>query len=138
MSKRFFLNKNLMLIFFGLLFLVACNQQVETVLFDEKNSDIEVIPTGEVKEFIITAFQFGYNPSILEVDKGDLVRIIASSRDVSHGLAIPLFGVNLYLGSDGSEQTVEFLADKEGTFTFYCSVSCGSGHGRMSGQLIVR
>ena len=33
--------------------------------------------------------------------------------------------------------TTEFIADKAGTFTFYCSIPCGRGHGSMHGKLIV-
>ena len=32
---------------------------------------------------------------------------------------------------------IEFIADKKGTFTFSCSVPCGSGHLNMKGTLIV-
>ena len=93
--------------------------------------------TGEIKEFTVEAFQFGFDPSVIEVNQGDKVRIIASSRDVPHGLAIPEFGVNLYL--DGvTSQTAEFIADKKGKFSFYCSVPCGAGHRGMKGDLIVK
>jgi cytochrome c oxidase subunit 2 len=33
--------------------------------------------------------------------------------------------------------TVEFVADKAGTFTFSCSVYCGKGHRGMKGELVV-
>ena len=32
---------------------------------------------------------------------------------------------------------VEFVADKAGTFSFRCSVPCGSGHQLMQGTLVV-
>lgn len=93
--------------------------------------------SGETKEFTIEAFRFSFNPSTIEVNQGDKVKITAYSKDVPHGLSIPGYGVNLYL--DGlKEQTAEFIADKKGTFRFYCSVPCGSGHSTMGGQLIVR
>lgn len=103
---------------------------------DDNASGQVAVTSGNVKEFKVEAFQFEFSPSTIEVNQGDVVRIIASSRDVPHGLAIPEFGVNMYL--DGlKEQTVEFVADKKGTFPFSCSVSCGIGHGSMRGQLIV-
>ena len=89
-----------------------------------------------VKEFRLEAFQFGYEPSVIEVNKGDTVRIIATSRDVAHGLALFDFGVNIVI-KKGEETTVEFVADKSGEFSFYCSVPCGSGHSTMKGKLVV-
>lgn len=92
--------------------------------------------TGEVKEFEVTARQFEFIPETIEVNKGDTVRLNIQSTDVTHGIAIPEFGVNREL-QPGKKITVEFEADKSGTFNFYCSVYCGSGHGSMNGQLIV-
>jgi len=89
-----------------------------------------------VKEFRLETFQFGYDPGVIEVNKGDTVRIIATSRDVTHGLALGDFGVNIVI-KKGEETTAEFVADKTGEFTFYCSVPCGSGHGTMKGKLVV-
>ncbi len=91
----------------------------------------------EVKEFGVEAFQFGFYPEVIEVNQEDKVRITASSRDVPHGFAIDEYDIDLYL--DGLRpKTVEFIADKAGTFTFYCNVPCGSGHRSMKGKLIVK
>lgn len=95
-----------------------------------------IISSGNVKEFNVKAFRFGFEPSTIRVNQGDTVRIIARSIDVPHGLTIDGYNINLYL--DGLRpQTVEFVADKPGTFTMYCSVPCGSGHGSMRGKFIV-
>jgi cytochrome c oxidase subunit 2 len=37
----------------------------------------------------------------------------------------------------GSSKTVTFVADKAGTFKFFCNVPCGEGHREMTGQLVV-
>ena len=92
--------------------------------------------TGQVKEFTIRAFKFSFDPSVIEVNKGDKVKITAFSADVPHGLAIPDFKVNLRL-ADSTPQTAEFVADKAGTFAFFCNVPCGAGHRDMKGTLIV-
>ena len=91
---------------------------------------------GEVKEFNVRAFQFGFDPETIEVNLGDKVRITAYSDDVPHGLAIPQFGVYMSLMGK-TPVTEEFIADQPGTFTFYCSVPCGRGHGSMRGKFIV-
>lgn len=95
------------------------------------------IQTGEVKEFNIKASQWKFEPNTITVNKGDKVRIIAESLDVPHGFAIDEFGVDMYLDGVSGPKTVEFVADKVGTFPFYCSVVCGSGHSSMRGKLIV-
>ena len=35
--------------------------------------------TGEIREFTIEAYKWEFSPSVIEVNKGDLVRITASS-----------------------------------------------------------
>ncbi len=118
----------------GILIISGCSNSPTENSLKEANNE----PFGDkVKEFRVEAFQFGFDPAVIEVNKGDKVRIIAESRDVPHGFAIDEYGINLYL--DGLRpETVEFIADKAGTFTFYCNVPCGSGHRSMKGKLIVK
>ncbi len=93
--------------------------------------------SGAVKEFKMTAKQFSFEPSTIEVNKGDKVRLIVTSVDVPHGIAIPEYGINERLDV-GKPVTIEFTADKQGSFTAFCSVFCGSGHSSMKGKIIVR
>jgi cytochrome c oxidase subunit 2 len=95
------------------------------------------VVSGEIKEFSITAKQWEFNPNVITVNKGDKVKLTITSVDVSHGLAISDFNINERL-EPGQITNVEFVADKSGKFTFFCSVLCGSGHSRMRGQLIVK
>ena len=91
----------------------------------------------EVKEFQITAKQFSFEPETIEVNRGDKVRLIVTSLDVPHGISIVEYGINERLDV-GKPVTIEFTADKEGTFTAFCSVFCGSGHSNMKGKLVVK
>ncbi len=91
---------------------------------------------GGVKEFTMTAKQWEFQPSEITVKKGDTVRLKITSIDVNHGFALPDFNVNARL-EPNKEVVVEFTADKAGTFSFFCSVVCGSGHSGMKGTLIV-
>ena len=88
------------------------------------------------KEFKMTAKKFEFSPSIIEVNKGDKVRLIVTSIDIPHGISISEYGINENLPV-GKPVTIEFVADKQGTFTAFCSVFCGAGHSNMKGQLIV-
>ena len=91
---------------------------------------------GELKEFAITAKQWNFTPSTIEVNEGDTVKLTITSIDVTHGFSLPEFGVDGRL-EPNQTTTVEFIADKVGTFTFACNVLCGAGHSTMNGTLIV-
>ena len=91
---------------------------------------------GPLKEFDIIASNWDFNPGLIQVNLGDRVVLHIESVDVYHGIALPDFGVNKQL-PPGENVKVEFIADKKGTFSFFCSVSCGGGHNSMGGQLIV-
>lgn len=93
-------------------------------------------PQKDAKEFTMTAFQFDFDPSIITVQKGDLVRLKITSTDVDHGIAIPEFNVKANLPAN-EEVMIEFEADQAGEFTMFCSVMCGAGHRDMKGMLIV-
>ena len=94
------------------------------------------VPVASNKTFTITAFQFEFEPSVINVDLGDQVTIDITSTDVVHGFSLPTFGIKERL-EPGETITVEFVADKKGVFPFFCSVQCGEGHGGMKGTLVV-
>ena len=95
-----------------------------------------VAPASGVKEFDITAKRWAYTPSTITVSEGDVVTLNIKSMDVTHGFSLFEFGVNERL-TPGKTTTVEFVADKAGEYTFFCTVPCGSGHSNMNGKLIV-
>ncbi len=84
----------------------------------------------------VKAFRYDYDPDPILVKLGEKVRIVAVTSDVAHGLAISEFNINLMI-EPGETENAEFLADKEGEFTIYCTVYCGAGHTHMHGKLIV-
>lgn len=93
--------------------------------------------TPAVKNFSMTAKSWTFEPASITVNKGDVVKLTIQSADVLHGFALPEFGINEFLSPE-KIINVQFTADKTGTFSFFCSVSCGSGHSNMRGTLIVR
>lgn len=95
-----------------------------------------VILGTATKNFDITAKQWAFVPSTITVDEGDSVTLNVTSTDVTHGLSIPDFGVSETL-TPGKTTTVTFTANKAGTFSFFCSIFCGSGHSGMKGTLVV-
>lgn len=92
--------------------------------------------SGNVKEFTMTAKAFQFTPSTITVNEGDTVILHITSLDEMHGIAIPEFGVSQQL-PPGEEKTVQFVADKKGSFRFFCNVPCGEGHKDMTGMIVV-
>ena len=137
------MRKIILLLVLSIFLLNACTQQkTEEVVgkgtpVQQQNQNPAVSKAGEVKEFKMTAKQFQFEPSVIEVNKGDKVRLIVTSTDVPHGISIPEYGINKRL-DPGKPVTIEFTADKEGTFTAFCSVFCGSGHSGMKGKIVVK
>ena len=86
--------------------------------------------------FRIEARQFAYSPSELTVNPGDIVTIELISTDVVHGLYID--GYDLSMEADpGQTATMNFTADRSGSFRFRCNVTCGAMHPFMIGKLTV-
>ncbi len=113
---------------------------VDTKVEVEKEPVVEKIPEPvepTVKEFNIISKKWVFEPSTITVNKDDRVRLIIDNIDVDHGFALSAFGINEKL-LPGQVHTIEFTADKSGSFSFFCSVFCGSGHSGMRGTLIVQ
>ena len=89
-----------------------------------------------VSEFELTAVKYNFAPDVVKVKKGDLVKLVITARDREHGFKLAAFHIDQKLPK-GEAVTVEFTADRAGIFPFQCSVFCGLGHKRMTGQLIV-
>ncbi len=91
---------------------------------------------AEEKSFELKAKKFSYTPNIIEVNKGDVVKIRLISEDVHHGFYLDGYGVqtSAHPGQDGN---VKFVANKTGRFSFRCSVTCGEFHPYMIGYLVV-
>mgnify|MGYP001124591711 CR=1 FL=1 len=88
------------------------------------------------KTFQIKASQFAYSPAILSVNPGDRVTIELLATDVVHGLSID--GYKLETTSDpGQTARLTFVADRQGSFRFRCTVTCGNLHPFMIGKLQV-
>lgn len=77
------------------------------------------------------AGSFYYKPNQITVKKGSKVKVMLTSRDMMHNFNIDEFKVKSPLVKAGETSTVEFTADKAGSFEFYCSV----GQHRKNGQV---
>lgn len=103
-------------------------------------------PSQATKEFNITARQFQYTitpvgggsatTDAFTVNKGDKVVLHISADDVTHGFSMFPYVSSRTL-NPGQTVTVTFDAVEAGSFTFFCTVTCGSGHGGMNGTMTV-
>lgn len=91
----------------------------------------------EVKEIEIKASNWKFTPELIEVNLGDKVELHLESTEGTHGFIIPAFGISERL-EPGKDVHAEFVADKAGTFNFYCNVPCGAGHSNMNGIIVVK
>ncbi len=80
----------------------------------------------------------GWSRDRIVVSQGDRVRLRIRAEDVVHGFAIGRLGVDAGPVEPGKTVTVEFVADRPGEFTFYCTEWCDPNHPRMRGVLEVR
>jgi heme/copper-type cytochrome/quinol oxidase subunit 2 len=88
------------------------------------------------RTFRIQASRFEYSPAILSANPGDRVTIELAATDVVHGLSID--GYNLETSADpGQTARLTFVADRQGSFRFRCTVTCGNMHPFMIGKLQV-
>ena len=94
-------------------------------------------PPANVKEFSISAAPFSFTPATMVVNKGDTVKITVKNTKGTHNLKIDEFNAATRILNAGETQTITFVADKVGTFEYYCSVGNHRAQG-MVGTLTVR
>jgi heme/copper-type cytochrome/quinol oxidase subunit 2 len=101
----------------------------------------------------MTAKDFEFDPPVIHMKVGDKVRLEVISSDRTHGLHISPFpdgakvntapGLAFIFGEDcwklkkGESVPVDIEATEPGTYSFQCCKTCGTGHKRMKGQIIV-
>jgi heme/copper-type cytochrome/quinol oxidase subunit 2 len=88
------------------------------------------------REVTVVARQFAFDPPVLRVNRGDRVRLVVRAADVVHGLFIDGYGREVRV-EPGISQRMEFVAERTGKFRYRCSVTCGTLHPFMTGELIV-
>lgn len=94
--------------------------------------------SGSTQEQTIqmTARKYQFEPPVVTVKQGTHVKLVITAVDHDHGFKLAAYNIDQKLPK-GVPTSVEFTADKAGTFSFNCSVFCGLGHSKMKGQLVV-
>ena len=113
--------------------------------------------TTTTRHIAIDAHRFAYTPSRVVVNKGDTVILQFSTSDVTHGLQLDGYPIELiarkgttfrkldwiedkdHLHRNWSRvSSVKFRAQRAGKFIFRCTETCGNLHPFMSGELVVK
>lgn len=88
------------------------------------------------RTFVVEATPFKFSVEEIRVKKGDTVKIVFNNKQGMHDWVLDEFNARTPQISADSTETVEFVADKVGTFEYYCSVGNHRAQG-MVGKLIV-
>lgn len=87
-------------------------------------------------EVVLIASAFNYNPNLIEVPLGSVVKIIATTQDVIHGYQIAGTNINMMLEPGYVSEYVAEM-NQAGEYLIVCNEYCGTGHAHMYGTLKV-
>lgn len=96
---------------------------------------------GDTVEIWMSVIRSHFRPERIDIRKGDKViwhlTNLETAVDATHGFALSGYNINLSL-EPGEHQTIEFVANQSGTFTFYCTEFCSALHLEMMGYLTIK
>jgi len=96
---------------------------------------------GNTVEISMTAIRSHYEPEIIEVNQGDKIiwhlTNLERTYDATHGFALPGYNITSSIEA-GETVTLDFVADKAGVFSFYCTEFCSALHLEMVGYFLVK
>lgn len=109
----------------------------------EKSTKEEIFPVKNIGEKTIklTSIKFTFSPALINVNKGDKVKLIISkspdflASEIPQGLTIKEFNINQDFLNQETE--IVFEADKSGDFDLLCNQACGAKEGQVIGKLVV-
>lgn len=91
---------------------------------------------AQTRTITLDARQYEFAPYRIHIHKGDRVIINFTASDVVHGFYLDGYGIQERV-APGVTKQIEFVAERTGKFRYRCSVSCGSLHPFMIGELVV-
>ncbi len=99
-----------------------------------------VHPEGQASErprvVTITAKRFEFSPSRITLKKGETVKLLLKSEDVTHGFLMKALGIDTDIPA-GETAEVTLTPQAPGKFTTICDHFCGAGHGNMKMTIVV-
>jgi cytochrome c oxidase subunit 2 len=84
----------------------------------------------------ITAKRFEFIPNEIHLKKGEPVKLLLTSSDVTHGFYVKPLKIDEVI-VPGKTTEVNVTPQTEGTFLLICDHFCGVNHGAMNMKVIV-
>lgn len=110
----------------------------EDTRIERNGNEVHVYGIAMRSKFIFDAKSD--RPDAVTVKQGDRVIFhitnIDLDQDITHGFGIMDYDLNMEM-QPGQTTTMEFVADKAGTYPLYCTNFCSALHQEMSGYLLV-
>ncbi len=101
----------------------------------------KIVRDGKNVTIYATLVRSHINPERITVNKGDKVTFhltnLERAQDETHGFTIDNYDIHGSL-EPGETTTLEFVADIEGVFPYYCTEFCSALHLEMMGYLMVK
>ena len=92
--------------------------------------------TPQVREITVRGEGFAFSPSVIEVQKDEIVKVTFTAVDMPHSFAMDEYRISKR-AAQGQTVTFEFRADKAGA-PFYCNLSHDERCKKMRGNLVVK
>jgi cytochrome c oxidase subunit 2 len=107
------------------------------VLFSTLGATMQAADISQAPRAIeVTAKRFEFVPSTITLKRGETVKLVVKSEDVTHGLFFRPLKIDTDL-TPGETQEITVTPQTTGTFTAICHHFCGSGHGGMKLTVVV-
>lgn len=100
------------------------------------DSSVGGVADSMVKEVQVDGSNFAFSPKEIRVAEGTKVRIVFKNTGGMHDFVIDEFNARTQVIKGGESETIEFVANKKGTYEYYCSVGTHRQMG-MKGNLVV-
>lgn len=101
--------------------------------------DPQIVSGKEIASASSSPSDGAFTDTVIKVKRGSRVAIHITNLDPNqpHGFGLEEFGVQSVANPPQQTVEVKFFVDKEGSFTFFCTVFCGTGHPKHKGVIIV-
>jgi nitrous-oxide reductase len=106
-----------------------------------KIGDEKIVRNGTKVDVYMTCIRSKFVPEQFEVHEGDEVTLHLSNvetvRNMTHGFALSKYGINVAVEPGKTSETT-FIANKLGTYWYYCTWFCSALHLEMRGRMLVK
>jgi cytochrome c oxidase subunit II len=85
----------------------------------------------------VTVSRYEFSPDVIELTRGEKVRLNIVSVDGAHGFQVKELGLQARI-PNGKAVSLDVTPTEVGSFEIKCSEYCGAGHSRMKARLVVK